>query len=162
METMQTFEEKIKSHINLPALVRDQVAEALRRNGIVDAQLLEKILPDLSKALEVSKAEDGTLNIALTSNGKVLKHEATDKKWSVLDWVSDYVFVDLPKGVEGMEASMRLSDEDLDAVAKGKKVFLPGKRYVAGEGAIPSLDMRGMSKHVDEIASGEQEIDMSR
>ncbi len=164
---METLEQRV-ANLNVIPSVQEQIVAALAENGIVEENKLSAILPALQKSLEITKANDGTYNIALVANGKILRHtEDDDRPWTVSDFVHDYVFEsNLPRGCTGTipyEESFSLSPEDIQAVAAGTKIILPPKRgKTASKNAIPSMDGRAMSQNIDEIASGKKEVDMSK
>ncbi|MBW8038941.1 MAG: hypothetical protein FVQ85_02960 [Planctomycetes bacterium] len=152
--------------MNVIPSVQVQIVEALEARGIVEDEKLDAILPALKSALEITKSDkDGVYNIALVTQGKILRHdEDDDRPWTIADFVEDFVFEGLPDGVTGIPHSdslQSLSPEQIDGIANGTMVILPPKRARTNSKAISSA-MSATRCNVDDIASGKIQVDTDK
>lgn len=176
MNEPTNVEEKVLALCSkIPAFIRGDIVVSLEKNGIIEDERLDVILPALTGVLQVSKPDGAkeykvALMNANQSDQKVLTHKDGETLWSVDDWISDYVFPEAGandnSSTISYEDSLSPTPEQVKLIAEGKLKVLPAKRTQTDKDAISSSELREKSKRgevsVDDVASGKTKVDINK
>lgn len=164
-----SIEEKVKQYLHVIPAVAEKTIIALKKSGIVEDDRLDKILPSLAGALQISKNEDGVFITRLVAaGGKILMKD--DVPFTVDDYIQDYVFPEDGDNDDSStisyEASLNPTPEQVKGIADGTLKVLPKKREAVDKDALSSDELREQSRtgkvSVENVASGKTKVDISK
>lgn len=164
-----SIEEKVKQYLHVIPAVAEETIATLKKSGIVEDDRLDKILPSLAGALQISKNEDGVFIMRLVAAGGTVLMK-NDVPFTVDDYIQDYVFPEAGdndnSSTISYEDSLNPTPEQIKGIADGTLKVLPKKTQEADKEAISADELREQSQtgkvSVDDVASGKTKVDLSK
>lgn len=174
MDNPTNIETKVKNVVHVIPSVQEDIVASLEKNGIIEDDRLDVILPALTGVLQVSKP-DGTesekYKVALMdAKQEAMTHKDGKTLWSVDDWISDYVFPEAGdndnSSTISYEDSLNPTPEQITKIADGSLKVLPKKAQKADKDAISASELQERSQRnevsVEDVASGKTKVDINK